>query len=254
MTRRHKPGVIVGWLAIVLLGVFATAGWGLVPSTPLANYGRQAWVMENGLPQNTVQAVLQTKSGFVWLGTDVGLIRFDGNSFETFDRNSNPALPGNDVRCLMETKAGVLWIGTSEGLVRWQDGNIALLTTANGLPANGIRALVEDNNEEIWVWTDGGLSVLAGDKFIGVPEGEGQPRGTVTSLTGSGGGVWVGTTTGIYYRWKGSWNGPMLAGVFPNQGVENLAVRPGGALAVASKNAVAFEHVNGVIERLSVGK
>jgi signal transduction histidine kinase/ligand-binding sensor domain-containing protein len=253
LTRKLKPGPIVRWLTAGVLGVFATAAWGLVPSTPLANYGRQSWVMENGLPQNTVQAVLQTKSGFVWLGTEVGLIRFDGNSFETFDKNSSPPFPGNDVRCLMETKAGVLWIGTSEGLVRWQDGKIALLTMANGLPANGIRGLVEDNNEELWVWTDGGLSVLAGDKFIGVPEAEGQPHGTVTSLTGSGGGVWVGTTTGVYSRWKGSWNGPTFAGLFQNEGVQFLAVRPGGALAVASKNVVAFEHVNGVIERLTVG-
>jgi len=245
---------MVCWLTAGVLGVFATAGWGLVPSTPLANYGRQGWVMENGLPQNTVPALLQTKSGFVWLGTEVGLIRFDGNSFETFDKNSNPALPGNDVRCLAETKAGVLWIGTSEGLARWQDGKVVVFTTANGLPANGIRALVEDNNEELWVWTDEGLSVLTGDRFVGVPEGEGQPRGTVTSLTGSGGGVWVGTTTGVYSRWKGSWNGPTLAGTFPNGAVEHLAVRPGGALVVASKNAVAFELANGEVERLAAGK
>jgi signal transduction histidine kinase/ligand-binding sensor domain-containing protein len=245
---------MVRWLAAGLLGTCAAAGWGVVPSTPLSNYGRQTWVMENGLPQNTVQALLQTKSGFVWLGTEVGLIRFDGTSFATFDKSSTPALPGNDVRCMAETKSGALWIGTSEGLARWQDGKIVVFTTANGLAANGIRALVEDNHEELWAWTDAGLSVLAGDRFIGIPEGEGQPRGTVTSLTGSGGGVWVGTTTGVYYRWKGSWNGPMLAAAFPNEGVEHLAVRPGGALAAASKNAVVFEHVNGVIERLTAGK
>jgi signal transduction histidine kinase/ligand-binding sensor domain-containing protein len=254
LTQGSRPGSIVRWLAAGLLVAGGATVWGLVPSTPLANYGRQNWVMENGLPQNTVHALLQTQSGFVWLGTEVGLIRFDGNSFETFDRNSSPALPGNDVRCLMESKAGALWIGTSEGLARWQDGKIVVYTTASGLPANGIRGLVEDNNEEIWVWTDGGLSVLAGDKFIGVPEGDGQPRGAVTALTSSGGGVWVGTTTGVYARRQGRWNGPMLAGTFPNEGVEQLAVRPGGALAVASKNAVVFEHVDGVIERQTAGK
>jgi signal transduction histidine kinase/ligand-binding sensor domain-containing protein len=182
------------------------------------------------------------------------LIRFDGNSFETFDKNSTPALPGNDVRCLAETRAGVLWIGTSEGLGRWQDGKITVFTRTNGLPANGIRSIVEDNNEELWVWTDGGLSVLAGDKFIPVHEGEGQPRGTVTSLTGSGGGVWVGTTTGVYSRWKGRWDGPTLAGTFPNEGVEHLAVRQGASLAVADKNVLVLEHENGVLERLTVGK
>jgi signal transduction histidine kinase/ligand-binding sensor domain-containing protein len=254
VTRRLRPGVIVRSLAAGLLGMLAAGAWGLVPSTPLANYGRQGWVMENGLPQNTVQALLQTKSGFVWLGTEAGLIRFDGNSFETFDKNSSPALPGNDVRCLAETRAGAMWVGTSEGLARWQDGKIVVFTKANGLAANGIRALVEDNNEELWVWTDGGLSVLAGDRFVGVPEGEGQPRGTVTSLTGSGGGVWVGTTTGVYSRWKGSWNGPTLAGTFPNEGVEHLAVRTGNAMVIASKNAVALELANGEVERMTAGK
>jgi ligand-binding sensor domain-containing protein len=78
--------------------------------------------MENGLPQNTVQALVQTRDGFVWLGTEVGLVRFDGNGFQVFDKNSTPALPGNDVRCLLESRDGALWIGTSEGLARWKDG------------------------------------------------------------------------------------------------------------------------------------
>ncbi len=109
-------------LAIVLVtGTFA--GRALEPTTPLAHYGRQAWAMENGLPQNTVQALAQTRQGFVWLGTEVGLVRFDGSNFATFDRNSSPALPGADVRCLMEARDGSLWVGTSEGLARWKDGS-----------------------------------------------------------------------------------------------------------------------------------
>jgi diguanylate cyclase (GGDEF)-like protein len=72
--------------------------------------------MENGLPQNTVQALVQTQDGFVWLGTEVGLVRFDGNGFQVFDKNTRPALPGNDVRCLLAAKDGALWIGTSDGL------------------------------------------------------------------------------------------------------------------------------------------
>ena len=102
--------------AAALLLVGALTGAALEPTTPLANYGRQSWVMENGLPQNTVQALVQTRDGFVWLGTEVGLVRFDGNGFTVFDRNSTPALPGNDVRCLLWSRDGALWIGTSEGL------------------------------------------------------------------------------------------------------------------------------------------
>jgi len=81
--------------------------------------------MENGLPQNTVQALVQTRDGFVWLGTEVGLVRFDGNGFADFDRSSSPALPGNDVRCLLETRDGALWIGTKRraGAMEGRQGN-----------------------------------------------------------------------------------------------------------------------------------
>jgi ligand-binding sensor domain-containing protein len=115
----RRADALRGLLAIAVLLGCGLVAHALEPSTPLANYGRQTWVMENGLPQNTVQALLQTRDGFVWLGTEVGLVRFDGNGFQTFDRNSTPALPGNDVRCLLETRDGALWIGTSEGLARW---------------------------------------------------------------------------------------------------------------------------------------
>src|SRR5271165_160412 len=130
----RKATALLGPLAFATLLGGSLAAPALEPSTPLANYGRQAWVMENGLPQNTVQALLQTRDGFVWLGTEVGLVRFDGNGFAVFDRNSSPALPGNDIRCLLETRDGALWIGTSEGLARWKDGVMTAFTTRDGLP------------------------------------------------------------------------------------------------------------------------
>ncbi len=130
----HRAAVLYGTLAMMTLMGCGLPSLALEPSTPLANYGRQTWVMENGLPQNTVQALVQTRDGFVWLGTEVGLVRFDGNGFQVFDKNSTPALPGNDVRCLLATRDGALWIGTSEGLARWKDGVVTAFTTKDGLP------------------------------------------------------------------------------------------------------------------------
>jgi ligand-binding sensor domain-containing protein/signal transduction histidine kinase len=138
----------------------------LEPTTPLASYGRQSWVMENGLPQNTVQALLQTRDGFVWLGTEVGLVRFDGTSFTLFDRNSTPALPGNDVQCLFESHDGALWIGTSEGLARMKDGSFTAFTNKDGLPGSGILTVIEDSSGVLWVSTNEGWSRLAGDRFV----------------------------------------------------------------------------------------
>ena len=144
------------FLVLLLAGSAALA---LEPTTPLASYGRQSWVMENGLPQNTVQALVQTRDGFVWLGTEVGLVRFDGNSFETFDKTSTPALPGNDIQALLADSDGALWIGTSEGLARWKDGAVKVFTTQDGLPGNNIKSLDQNSDGSIWIETlEGGAS------------------------------------------------------------------------------------------------
>jgi ligand-binding sensor domain-containing protein/signal transduction histidine kinase len=257
----RRVDALWGLLAIaVLLGHGLTA-IALEPSTPLANYGRQTWVMENGLPQNTVQALLQTRDGFVWLGTEVGLVRFDGNGFQVFDRNSTPALPGNDVRCLLETRDGALWIGTSEGLARWKDGVVTAFTTHNGLPGNGIRALVEAANGGLWVWTDGGLARLNGEKFVAQDVVGGLPASAITTVTGDGrGDLWVSTSEGVDVfhdgRWAHSAPGPQL----PNEVVEFVQTLPGNSLkgsgvqlALASQSTLVF-FGGRALEHLRVGK
>ena len=202
--RSGASAGLCGILATAFLLGCALQGLALEPSTPLANYARQTWGMENGLPQNTVQALAQTRDGFVWLGTEVGLVRFDGNGFQVFDRNSAPALPGNDVRCLLQTRDGALWIGTSEGLARWKDGVVTAFTTKEGLPGGALNSVVEDSSGAVWAWTDQGLAHMVGEKFV--PAAKGTPKGTITSIVaGDRDDIWVGTAeeTGVFL--KGQW-------------------------------------------------
>ena len=124
--------------------------------------------MESGLPQNTVEALAQTRDGFVWLGTEAGLARFDGIAFTDFDKTTSPALPGNDVLCLLATADGALWIGTSEGLAEWKDGNVRTFTTRDGLPGDSVSALSEDANGRILVTTESGEAGIAGDRVVPV--------------------------------------------------------------------------------------
>ena len=100
-------------LALALLG--GRAAYALEPTTPLANLNRQGWVMENGLPQNTIHALAQTADGFLWLGTEVGLVRFDGVNFATFDEHSKPALPSGDIRCLLAARMDRCGSGPATG-------------------------------------------------------------------------------------------------------------------------------------------
>jgi ligand-binding sensor domain-containing protein/signal transduction histidine kinase len=255
LARTIRRSIYAGAMMLGCAAGGALAGLALEPSTPLANYGQQAWVMENGLPQNTVQALAQTQDGFVWLGTEVGLVRFDGNGFQVFDRNSTPALPGNDVHCLLAAKDGALWIGTSEGLARWKDGSVTAFTTKDGLPGNGIRALAEAANGVLWVWTDEGLARRNGKRFAADHANDGLQGGAISLLsTDRHGELWTATAQGLFSWSKDRWNGPIYTGVFPNAGEELLTSPAAGALAVASKNTAAVLIREGILARLTAGK
>jgi ligand-binding sensor domain-containing protein/signal transduction histidine kinase len=239
---------------LLLLGL-ALSCRALEPTTPLANYGRQTWVMENGLPQNTVQALAQTRDGFVWLGTEVGLVRFDGNGFQVFDRNAWPMLPGNDVRCLLAGKEGALWIGTSEGLARWKDGVVTAFSTHDGLPANGIRGLAETRDGTLWVWTDEGLASRNGERFAADTASAALAGGTIKLLSADReGGLWAATAQGLFHHEGTVWKGPVDAGALPNAGPELLTSPASGTLAIASNNTVVVLMREGVMARLKAGR
>jgi signal transduction histidine kinase/ligand-binding sensor domain-containing protein len=262
--RRHGATALRGLLAAALLMGCWIPSMALEPSTPLANYGRQAWVMENGLPQNTVQALAQTRNGFVWLGTEAGLVRFDGNGFTVFDKNSSPALPGNDVRCLLETRDGALWIGTSEGLARWKDGVVTAFTANDGLPGNGIRALVESANGMLWVWADQGLARLNDDgQFVDATAKTGLPANAITSVISDGQGMlWVGTQDRASIYRDGQWTIPTSqGGMFPwiPAGPIEFIQSFRGRVASADKNTVAMldgdkKRGDNALDRFTTGK
>ncbi|MGA2851393.1 MAG: two-component regulator propeller domain-containing protein [Terracidiphilus sp.] len=228
----------IGWpfqravLALLMLSCAITAS-ALEPTTPLANFSRQAWGLENGLPQNTVQALVQSQDGFIWLGTEFGLVRFDGNSFQVFDKNSKPALPGNDVRCLLATKDGSLWIGTSEGLARSKDGIITSFTTKDGLPGNGIRALAEASDGALWAYTDAGLARQTGTQFKA--KSFWIPGSTITTTSKSGQiNAWLdsGPNAG------NDWNQPAPVAGVPVNAFEFFADLQKRGIAVGSKSEV----------------
>jgi signal transduction histidine kinase/ligand-binding sensor domain-containing protein len=249
VARTRRADALRSLLAIAILLSPGLLAHGLEPSTPLANYGRQTWVMENGLPQNTVQALLQTTDGFVWLGTEVGLVRFDGNGFQTFDRNSTPALPGNDVRCLLETKDGALWIGTSEGLARWKDGAVRVFTTKDGLPGNGILGLGQDHWGLVWVYTEAGLVRQNGERFA--TAGDWRPGSVITSLTSRGGSTsWIDVTQDSDNGWRQL---AVQAGM-PKDGLQFRAGMNSDSMAVATKSTLMLGGGSGLTKKLTSGK
>jgi ligand-binding sensor domain-containing protein len=87
----------------------------LDPAKTLTQYTHRVWGQEEGLFQPTVYSVFQTRDGFLWLGTQDSLIRFDGVHFREFEHNGTAVLHGALVRSLLEDSSGNLWAGTIGG-------------------------------------------------------------------------------------------------------------------------------------------
>jgi len=137
------------------------------------------WQTDQGLPQNTVTAITQTRDGYLWVGTLGGLARFDGARFTVFT-SGGASGPGNDrILCLREDRTGALWIGTDGGgLSRYEAGAFTTLTMTNGLLSDRVLSLAEDAQGTLWIGTEGGLNRWAEGRLSLLPEAGG---GSATS-------------------------------------------------------------------------
>ena len=178
----------------------AASARALDPSQPLARYVHQVWTTDQGLPQNSVYAMVQTRDGYLWLGTDEGLVRFDGLRFTVFDRTNTPAITDPFVFSLHETQDGSLWAGTDRGgLIRYHDGQFSRYGPESGLPVARIQALASDARGTLWVGLRGaGLARFDGNRFTVLNTNDGLSSDNVLAvLEDSEGTLWVGTDAGL---------------------------------------------------------
>jgi ligand-binding sensor domain-containing protein/signal transduction histidine kinase len=124
----------------------------------------RSWQREQGLPENYVRALAQTRDGYLWMGSDDGVSRFDGVSF--FSLGLQEGFQSGPVKVLFGDSRGALWIGSEGGgLSCWQGGKLTVFTARDGLPSDSITALAEDNQGRLWVGTQAGLVVLQNGRF-----------------------------------------------------------------------------------------
>jgi len=71
---------------------------------------RPPWLTEDGLPRSSVHAILQSRDGFLWVGTEEGLVRFDGAGFRVYDTSNTPGPRNDQIWALAEDRGGTLWI------------------------------------------------------------------------------------------------------------------------------------------------
>ncbi len=194
--RTQRSPRTVAFVALVLLG--SHNAFALDPSLDVSQYAHTAWKARDGVVRGAVGSIAQTPDGYLWVGTDQGLLRFDG--IRTLPSPlPGEQLPSDGVNRLLVARDGTLWIATSKGLASWKDGK---LTRYPELAAQSTYPLVEDRKGTLWLGTDapGGLCAARG-ATIECERDDRLGRSVFDAYEDSSGNVWIAAHSGVW-RWK----------------------------------------------------
>lgn len=205
------------------------------------------WGEAEGLPQSRIKAILQTQDGYLWLGTDSGLVRFNGTSFKTFTVETK-SLKDNEVCALVEDDENGLWIGTyGGGLTLYKDGRFITFTRANGLPDDVILRLDKDAEGNVWIATPRGAARYLHGSFTSYTTHDGLSDNNVLALCANSPlGILVATGTSLQ---------TLVNGRF--QTIEGIASLNDGViehLLCGRDNTIWIAFHNAVIKKWQAGK
>ena len=230
--RQRTVTVALGFLLACCPCVFA-----LAPSLDASQYTHTAWRVREGFSKGVIFSIAQTSDGYLWLGTEFGLLRFDGVRTTAWRPPAGERLPSSDVRRLHVARDGRLWIGTILGLASWKDGQ---LTHYPELDGKIVESLLEDHEGTVWV----GVSAPPIGRLCKIQSGSTQCYGEygrfgagVTALyEDSGGNIWAGGMTGLW-RWK---PGPPKLYPLPDPTlrINALIEDDGGELLIAKRSGI----------------
>ena len=151
---------------VLLTGLLACAVVAAQPKSQ-PEYQFDHWTTDDGLPQNAVNAILQTRDGYLWLATFDGLVRFDGSRFTVFNKGNTKGIGGNRFDHLFEDRAGTLWAVTEDSwLVRYQGGVFHTYTPKEGLPPWTILRIEEDDAGNFQILSRAGIAKWKDGRFV----------------------------------------------------------------------------------------
>ena len=162
------------WLTAVILvllpSTLSTAGQAPTTQGLATHFTRTIWRSQNGLPENVVQALVQDRDGYLWVGTTGGLTRFDGAQFSPPVGVGKRTISVGSIYCLLLSKDGTLWAGTEGGgLLHILDSGITrTYASSDGLTDPFIHSIYQDSSGRLWVGTDSGLFRKEEDRLVRV--------------------------------------------------------------------------------------
>jgi signal transduction histidine kinase/ligand-binding sensor domain-containing protein len=135
-------------LPCLLLFLFlANPAFALNPERHISQYGHTAWRVQDGFFGAPVRSVTQTTDGYIWVGTEAGLFRFDGVRYVSWSSQQGEQLPSNVITALLGARDGSLWIGTDAGLAHWANQRLITYPKEGGF----VSSILQDAQGEIWM-------------------------------------------------------------------------------------------------------
>lgn len=202
--HKTRYGLLAGCALVCLLSIGGPLE-ALKPTQSITRYTHTAWSRNSGQFPANVLALAQTSDGSLWIGTDSGLLRFDGLRFQPWRPPSNQHLASEYVNVLAAAGDGSLWIGTRDGLSHWKDARIRNYQTSRGSGGPSVTAIRIDVAGTIWAGTagygSGGLCRLENERLQCYTAADGPPGGAVYSIfQDRNRALWVGGV-GLY-QWN----------------------------------------------------
>jgi ligand-binding sensor domain-containing protein/signal transduction histidine kinase len=209
-------------------------------------YTARTWQTAEGLPHSVVQAVAQTPDGYLWVGTQGGLARFDGLQFTTFDAKNTPEIKNSFITCLCVDRGGTLWIGTRDGLVRLRDGIFSRQDKSNGLAGGVINVIYERRDGSVWVGTLSGLSRYANGTVRNYTVRDGLVSGVVRALhEDRGTNLWIGTPLGLNCLHKETMQAFTRTNGLPENSIRGITQDNVGIMWIGSDSGMIWHNVAG---------
>jgi signal transduction histidine kinase/ligand-binding sensor domain-containing protein len=194
--------------AIALLLVCAPVQ-ALDPTHRITQYSHANWTRRDDRLPGSIRALGQTSDGTLWIGTEFGLLRFDGVRFAPWRPPTGQQLLSESIGKIMAARDGTLWIGTRNGLSHWANGKLENYQTSKSSAGPGVGSILQDHAGAIWAgavgFQSGGLCRMEANRLDCEHISEGQPRLGVTSLFEDGhGDLWVGGGGWLACRTRGT--------------------------------------------------
>jgi len=238
MTQFHR--------LLYLLGLFWLVSASAAEVITNSEFLVRSWQNEDGLPHSTINSILQTQDGYLWFGTYVGLVRFDGVRFVQYSSSNVPALETDQIVYLFEDRDNILWIAMQSGrLLAWKEGVVRVILPGDAV-SRPVIFMAQQTNGVIWLQNEAGaLGKISTNsvEFVFKPQ-HSMNRLNLGLVVDKNNNLWVGTDAGVKL-WR--------SGKLVSPGLEPLNGKPMQALTRARDGAV-WGYYHGQLWKMAAGK